>query len=302
MIPDNGADRAALLECGRLKILLEESSSKLSDQREMNSAIRTENFVLKQRIEELERLNSKQERKVRQWKETVARVKNFSLQLSIVEKDFQETHAALDKDAGHALMLLKELRFAIQKQYSSETNLCKIALPSLCSCIDEVSRALKRIRSYSPSSSSAPSTPSTGHAKPGAVASLIQRAELSAVALDAMYKQNNDLASKLAEKNHEARQTQLYVKALESRLCLLEAEIAPLRSQSSSTTARVLHAPPLESLSAPGDNSRRTRTTTKPLQSEFYFKPTCCGVSTNSYTRAAAKSLISGFIADPYAV
>lgn len=302
MIPDMGADRAALLECGRLKMLIEESSSKLMAQREMNSAILTENFMLKQRIEELERLNSKQERKVRQWKETVALVKNFSFQLSNVEKDFQSIYAALDKDAGHALKLLKELRFAIQKQYSSETNLCKIALPSLCSCIDEVSRALKRIRSYSPPSSSAPSTPSTGHAKPGAVASLIERAELSAVAFDAISKQKNDLASKLAEKKHEARQTQLYVKALESRLCLLEAEIAPLRSQSSSTTSRVLHAPPLESLSAPGHSSRRSRTTSKPLQSEFYFKPKCSGVSNNSYTRAAAKSLISGFIADPYAV
>jgi hypothetical protein len=255
---------ATLLECARLKTLLEQSAAELLAQREANSEIRLENISLKQRIKEFERLNSKQERKMLKLKETAARVKGFSLQLSLIEKDIENTQATLDADAGHALSLLKELRLSIQKHCSSDKDLCTMPLTSLCACIDQVSRALARMCSYFPAQSSSEARDQTG-----AASLLFKHEDLASSERNKLLKLNSDLGVTLSARAHEANQTQVYIKALESRICFLEAEMVPLRSRWCPIAGQNTHAFQSRSFSASGDNGRRKQTSTKPLQGAF---------------------------------
>jgi len=225
--------RAALLECRRLNALLEESYAKLLAQHNASSVLQEENLALKHRVEELEHLNSKRAHRIEKLKASAAHVKELSLQLALVEEDVQRTQATIDRDTGHALLLLREIRLAIQKLFASDLHISKSVLPSLCHYIDQASRALTRISSKSPSQSHP--HPSSSNSRSWTAVSSIHQAEAAATERYESSKHQHELRLQLTERAREAQHTQLYVKALEGRLSVLEAEITQLRSQASST-------------------------------------------------------------------
>ena len=247
--------RAALLEsqakgtnAHRLKALLEDSAAKLLAQRNANIALHGQNTALKQRVEELEHSNSRCSLRIEKLKASAAHVKALSLHLALVEEDVQKTQATIDHDASHARMLLKELRLAIQKQFASDVHLNKAALPFLCHCIDEASTALTRISSKFPAQT-CPHIISSSH-RPDDVDAFIHQAEAVVTEHDQLPKHQKELRLQLSERAREAQNTQHYVTALEDRLAFLEAEIAKLRSQTSSTFASSAHRPLSASASA----------------------------------------------------
>ena len=236
--------RAVLIECGRLKTMLEETAAKLSSQHNANKAMQEDNAALKQRIEELERLNSKQARKIGKLRDTATHVKDFALQLSHVEQLVQESQAKIDHDAARAHMLLKDLRFAIVKQFSSEVHLSKVALPSLCNCVDNAARAIARLCSRPPVLSSPHKL--QGSAETGALIPRIRQAASASTEHDNLCTQPHHLHRKLAEKSRDATLAKRYAKALETRLVLLEAEVTELRSEARLKSARSTLQLPLQ--------------------------------------------------------
>jgi hypothetical protein len=235
--------RAVLIECGRLKTMLEDTAAKLSAQRNANKAIQEDNTALKRRIEELERLNSKQARKIVKLKDTATHVKDFALQLSHVEQLVHESQAKIDQDAAHAHKLLKDLRFAIVKQFSSEVHLSTVALPFLCNIIDNAATAIARMCSSPPALPSHHNTQSS--AQTCALISRIRQAS-SASADCHVCTQPSHLHRKLAEKSRDATLAQRYAKALEARLVSLEAEVTELRSESRLKSARDTRQLPMQ--------------------------------------------------------
>ena len=228
-------------------------------------------IALKQRVEELERLNSKWEQKILKLKETAALVKKFSLKLALIEKDVQSTQATSDRDAGHIHTLLNELRFAIQKQFSSEARLRNDTPHVLCSLVDQVSRALASSDFPRPAVSNA----SDVCDRCVLVTSFAGQEELAATGHDQLSKHNRELVLKLSQRAREAQQTRQYTNALEYRLSFLEAEIALLRSQACSATPRNVHsnALPPPSLRANGESVRHLHATAaKPLQGNVFLK------------------------------
>lgn len=236
--------RAVLIECGRLKTMLEETAAKLSAQRNANKAIQEDNTALKRRIEELERLNSKQARKIVKLKGTATHVKDFALQLSHVEQLVHESQAKIDQDAAHAHTLLKDLRFAIVKQFSSEAHLSKVALPFLCNIIDNAATAIARMCSTPPALPSHHNTQSS--AQTGALISRIRQAASASADDGHVCAQPSHLHRKLAEKARDATLAQRYAKALEARLVLLEAEVTELRSEARLKSARDTRQLPMQ--------------------------------------------------------
>lgn len=141
-------------------------------------------------------------------------------------------------------MLLKKLRFAIVKQFSSEVHLSKAALPSLCNCIDNAARAIARMCSRPPVLLS-PHNPQAS-SKTGALISRIRQAAPASTEHDYMCTQPSDLHRKLAEKSRDLTLAKRYAKALEARLVLLEAEVTELRSEARLTSARNTRQLPLQ--------------------------------------------------------
>jgi hypothetical protein len=238
--------RAVLIECGRLKTMLEETAAKLSAQRNANKAIQEDNTALKRRIEELERLNGKQARKIVKLKDTATHVKDFALQLSHVEQLVHESQAKIDQDAAHAHKLLKDLRFAIVKQFSSEAHLSTVALPFLCNIIDNAATAIARMCSTPPALHSHHNTQSS--AQTGALISRCRIRQAASASADDGHvcTQPSHLHRKLAEKSRDATLAQRYAKALEARLVLLEAEVTELRSESRLKSARDTRQLPMQ--------------------------------------------------------
>jgi hypothetical protein len=101
--------------------------------------------------------------------------------------------------------------------------------------------------------------------------------------------QPHHLHRKLAEKSRDATLAKRYAKALETRLVLLEAEVTELRSEARLKSARSALQLPLQGATS------------------FFFTHKFvgfyCHSTGNSRLRyAAAESIISNFISDPYAV
>jgi hypothetical protein len=213
-----------------------ESASKLLAERDAKRvACWEDNLALRLRIEDLELSNAQQAHKIHKLQKMASRLKDFSIQLALVESDLQKTLANIDQGAGHAILVLKELRSTVERHLSSPECLGKDVMPSLMSCIDEASRTIQRICCSVPVSSLHQSFEGRGrnetHTAPD------PQKEMAAIKRDTHLQKKHDFRPKPPERACDTHQTQLYVKALELRLSFLEAEIAQLRGQAGPASA-----------------------------------------------------------------
>jgi hypothetical protein len=255
----------ALVECGRLKAVIEDSASKLLIERDANRLLRGVNSALKKRVEGLEYSNAKRAQKITQLRETASRVKDFSLQLAQVESDIQKTLAVIEQDAEHALKMLKDLSHTIQKQCAFDSHPSKISLPFIGSCIDEASRVIARICCHFPVSSSPKAFEGQNRQQTRAAVNL--EAGAADTKRKKSVRQSPEPGLQQTERARSAQQSQLYVQALETRLSFLESEIAQLRRQTClAFTGDVHQQLPSSPFLLRVEKSKCSKVETKPLQ------------------------------------
>lgn len=270
--------RFALAECGLPKARLKEIASTLSE-RDAKQVLQGENSALKLIIKHLELSNAKQAQKIKKLKENASAFKVFSHQLAFVDSELLKTLAAMDQDAGLALLFLKRLRSTVQKIFL-DPQLCEDAALSMCFCIDEATRAINRICCHVPVSFSPASFKNRKILNNHAAVSC--QLEVASNKREDIVRQSPERSLKPTERACSAQPTKHYVKALEMRLSLLEAEVAQYRQKACETCTGEVHKQLPSSSILKSGNANGSKLETKPLQ--------------------AAKTIICNFIADPYAV